>query len=128
MPSANSMFGNKAAILGGDFLLARASVALARLRNTEVVELLATVIEHLVKGEILQTQNLQESMDPLEMYIHKSFYKTASLIANSCQAVAVLGGHDQHVQKIVFEYGKHLGITFQVSRAKALADLNLDCR
>ncbi|CAG8668993.1 4789_t:CDS:1, partial [Paraglomus occultum] len=41
-PSANSCFGNKIAILAGDFLLARASVALARLRNPEVIELLAT--------------------------------------------------------------------------------------
>lgn len=48
------MFGNKLAILGGDFLLARASVALSRLRSFEVVELISTVIEHLVKGEIMQ--------------------------------------------------------------------------
>jgi geranylgeranyl pyrophosphate synthase len=36
VPSVNQMFGNKLAILGGDFLLSRASVALARLRNVEV--------------------------------------------------------------------------------------------
>ena len=54
MESVNQVFGNKLAILGGDFLLSRASVSLARLRNLEVVELLSTVIEHLVKGEIMQ--------------------------------------------------------------------------
>ncbi len=42
------------AILAGDFLLARASVSLAALRDTEVIELLSQVIEHLVSGEILQ--------------------------------------------------------------------------
>ena len=47
--SVNSVFGNKLAILGGDYLLARASVALARLRNVRVVELLSLIIEHLVK-------------------------------------------------------------------------------
>ena len=41
-------------MLGGDYLLARASVALARLRHPLVVELISTVIEHLVKGEIMQ--------------------------------------------------------------------------
>jgi geranylgeranyl pyrophosphate synthase len=51
-PSANGAFGNKLAILAGDFLLARASVGLARLRSLETVELLSTVIEHLVKGEV----------------------------------------------------------------------------
>lgn len=34
--AVNQVFGNKLAILGGDFLLSRASVSLARLRNFEV--------------------------------------------------------------------------------------------
>ena len=42
MPSTNSVFGNKLAVLAGDFLLARASVSLARLRSIPVVELLST--------------------------------------------------------------------------------------
>lgn len=54
MKALNSAMGNKIAILAGDFLLARASVSLASLRNTEVIELLSQVIEHLVSGEILQ--------------------------------------------------------------------------
>lgn len=52
--SINKLYGNKMAVLAGDFLLARASVSLARLRDVEVVELLSTVIEHLVKGEVSQ--------------------------------------------------------------------------
>ena len=54
LKALNSAMGNKIAILAGDFLLARASVSLASLRNTEVIELLSQVIEHLVSGEILQ--------------------------------------------------------------------------
>ncbi|KAK0520635.1 coq1 putative hexaprenyl diphosphate synthase [Tilletia horrida] len=53
-PSAPASFGNKLSILAGDFLLGRASVALARLRDNEVVELLATVIANLVEGEVMQ--------------------------------------------------------------------------
>ncbi|CDW98919.1 hypothetical protein [Sporisorium scitamineum] len=56
-PSAPSAFGNKLSILGGDFLLGRASVALARLRDAEVVELLATVIANLVEGEVMQLRS-----------------------------------------------------------------------
>ncbi|SNX83409.1 related to COQ1 - hexaprenyl pyrophosphate synthetase precursor [Melanopsichium pennsylvanicum] len=56
-PSAPSAFGNKLSILGGDFLLGRASVALARLRDAEVVELLATVIANLVEGEVMQLKS-----------------------------------------------------------------------
>lgn len=86
--SVNQVFGNKVAILGGDFLLSRASVALARLRNLEVVELLSTVIEHLVKGEIMQMKptssndgsNKAKNTAALEFYLRKNFYKTASLM------------------------------------------------
>ena len=97
-PSANLQFGNKMAVLGGDFLLARASVALARLRHPEVVELLATVIANLVEGEFMQLKNtaLDEakpvwSEDALTYYLEKTYLKTASLISKSCRAAAILG-------------------------------------
>lgn len=112
--SVNSKFGNKAAILGGDFLLSRASVALARLRNVDVVELLATVIEHLVKGELLQTRNSIDNLSHLDLYLIKSFYKTASLVANSCKAAAILAEADPVLVEAAYEYGKHFGILFQI--------------
>lgn len=56
-PSGNIAFTNKMAILAGDFLLGRASVAIARLRNPEVIELLSTTIANLVEGEFMQLKN-----------------------------------------------------------------------
>ncbi|KAK9088293.1 hypothetical protein Scep_027375 [Stephania cephalantha] len=47
-------------VLAGDFLLSRACVALASLRNTEVVSLLAKVVEHLVTGETMQMTSTSE--------------------------------------------------------------------
>jgi geranylgeranyl pyrophosphate synthase len=115
VPSVNQMFGNKLAILGGDFLLARASVALARLRNPDVVELLSTVVEHLVKGEVMQMRNARgDAFSNVDLYLTKSFYKTASLMANSCRAAAMLAGLDSRTCDVSFEYGKHLGLTFQL--------------
>ena len=53
-PSAPSLFGNKLTVLAGDFLLARASLALSRLGSNEVVELVASVLANLVEGEVMQ--------------------------------------------------------------------------
>lgn len=64
--SVNRAFGNKMAILGGDFLLSRASVMLARLRNVQVVELMSSIIEHLVKGEVMQMRPLTDGATALE--------------------------------------------------------------
>ena len=116
--SINQVFGNKMAVLGGDFLLARASLALARLRNVEVIELLSTVIANLVEGEFMQLSPASDNSDRAEAnfnaYMQKTFMKTASLMAHSSQASAILGGHTGDASLPAYEYGKNLGIAFQV--------------
>jgi hexaprenyl-diphosphate synthase len=135
LPTVNSVFGNQLAVLAGDFLLARASVALARLRDCDVVELLSTVIEHLVRGEVIQMNGGSSSAGGIgdvsaedmerqrhyhqpcglfETYMSKTFFKTASLMANSCRAVTMLAGHGLHVADAAYAYGEHLGIAFQL--------------
>ncbi|KAG0273146.1 coq1 putative hexaprenyl diphosphate synthase, partial [Linnemannia exigua] len=119
--SANESFGNKMAVLGGDFLLARASIALARLRNHEVTELISTVIANLVEGEFMQLRNGQVengrnrngSMTTFEYYMEKTYMKTASLISKSCRSSAVLGGATDEVCDIAYTYGKNIGLAFQ---------------
>ncbi|CAH0026312.1 unnamed protein product [Clonostachys rhizophaga] len=120
-PSANLEFGNKMAVLAGDFLLGRASVALARLRNAEVVELLATVIANLVEGEFMQLKNTERderspkySEETLQYYLQKTYLKTASLISKSCRASALLGGADAATVDAAYSYGRNLGLAFQL--------------
>ncbi|KAB5542455.1 isoprenoid synthase domain-containing protein [Coniochaeta sp. 2T2.1] len=120
-PSANLEFGNKMAVLAGDFLLGRASVALARLRDAEVVELLATVIANLVEGEFMQLRNTASdernptyTEETLTYYLQKTYLKTASLISKSCRAAALLGGNDAETVEAAYAYGKNLGLAFQL--------------
>jgi hexaprenyl-diphosphate synthase len=120
-PSANIAFGNKMAVLAGDFLLGRASVALARLRDPEVTELLATVIANLVEGEFMQLKNtaLDERFpvwreDTITYYLQKTYLKSASLISKSCRAAALLGEHPSEVVEAAYQYGKNLGLAFQL--------------
>nr|UZG94245.1 geranyl pyrophosphate synthase [Paeonia suffruticosa] len=112
--SLNSVVGNKVAVLAGDFLLSRACVALASLRNTDVVILLATVVEHLVTGETMQMTTTSEQRCSMDYYMEKTYYKTASLISNSCKAIALLAGQTAEVAMLAFEYGKNLGLAFQL--------------
>ncbi|OAE19850.1 hypothetical protein AXG93_1130s1030 [Marchantia polymorpha subsp. ruderalis] len=112
--SLNSIMGNKLAVLAGDFLLARASVALASLKNTDVVDLLSRVLEHLVTGAIMQLTTNAEELCSMEYYMQKTFYKTASLMANSCKSIAILAEQSRDVAELAFEYGRHLGIAYQL--------------
>lgn len=120
-PSANIEFGNKMAVLAGDFLLGRASVALARLRDPEVTELLATVIANLVEGEFMQLKNTARdeknpawTEDTVSYYLQKTYLKSASLISKSCRAAAILGGSTPEVVEAAYLYGKNLGLAFQL--------------
>lgn len=113
-PTVNANYGNKVAVLAGDFLLARSSLALARLRHVEVIEMLSTVIEHLVQGEIMQMKDSWQAMSSMEHYMQKTFYKTASLVAYSCKASAVLGLCDDETADVAYEYGRHVGLAFQL--------------
>lgn len=120
-PSANISFGNKMAVLAGDFLLGRASVALARLRDAEVIELLATVIANLVEGEFMQLKNTAQeeakpiwTEDTLTYYLQKTYLKSASLISKSCRAAALLGQCSPDIVDAAYLYGRNLGLAFQL--------------
>ncbi|KAK6150086.1 hypothetical protein DH2020_017611 [Rehmannia glutinosa] len=101
--SLNFVMGNKLAVLAGDFLLSRACVALASLKNTEVVSLLAKVVEHLVTGETMQMTTTSDQRCSMEYYMQKTYYKTASLISNSCKAIALLAGQTAEVSILAYE-------------------------
>ena len=112
--TVHSLFGNRAAILAGDFLFAQSSWYLANLDNLEVVKLLSEVIMDLATGEIQQVLNRFDSAISLETYLNKSYYKTASLIANSSKAAGLLSNVTSEVADGLYNYGRNLGLAFQI--------------
>ncbi|EEC45328.1 predicted protein, partial [Phaeodactylum tricornutum CCAP 1055/1] len=114
--AVHKLYSNKVAVLAGDYLLARASVLLARLENTAVVQVMATALESLVAGEIMQLKSPAESLLEMESYLRKSYYKTASLICYACRSTALLGGHayGSTVATACEEFGFHLGLAYQI--------------
>ena len=132
-PSSPAHFGNKLTILGGDFLLGRASAALSRLGEPEVVELIASVIANLVEGEVMQAREVHspETLPDLNtrdedggrvskhrwnIYLKKTYLKTASLMAKAVRSSVILGGcRDGEIWKeVAYAYGRNIGIAFQV--------------
>jgi len=112
--TVNSLYGTRVAVLVGDFLFAQSSWGLAQLDNLEVIKLISQVIADFADGEISQAQNLYNCDVTLDEYLEKSFYKTASLIAASCRSAAVFSEVPEEVKGAMFDYGKHLGLAFQV--------------
>lgn len=112
--TVNSKFSNKIAILAGDFLFAQSSWYLANLNNLEVVKIISKIITDFAEGEIQQALASFETSISIDNYINKSFHKTASLLAYSCKAAAILSNAEKNIQNQFYLYGKHLGLAFQI--------------
>ncbi|XP_072307218.1 all trans-polyprenyl-diphosphate synthase PDSS1 [Eucyclogobius newberryi] len=110
----HDVWGERKAILAGDFILSVASMALARIGNISVVKVLSQVIEDLVRGEFMQLGSKESENERFKHYLEKTFKKTASLLANSCKAVSILVSPDPEVHEIAFQYGRNVGIAFQL--------------
>ncbi|MBV9384867.1 MAG: solanesyl diphosphate synthase [Chroococcidiopsidaceae cyanobacterium CP_BM_ER_R8_30] len=115
VPTVHSMLGsNRIAILAGDFLFAQSSWYLANLDNLEVVKLLSEVIMDLAAGEIQQGLNRFDQNLLLETYLEKSYYKTATLFANSAKAAGLLSDVSREIAEHLYSYGRHIGLAYQV--------------
>lgn len=113
LETANARFGNRQAILGGDYLLAKASEIAASL-GTEVAGLLAATIAHMCEGQV------QELVTAFDVERSESSYrasvegKTASVYAAACRVGAVTGGLEPAAVEAVTRYGRAYGMAFQV--------------
>ncbi|TFK26719.1 trans-hexaprenyltranstransferase [Coprinopsis marcescibilis] len=125
--ASQNPFGNKLSILGGDFLLGRASTVLSRLGGGEVVELIGSVISNLVEGEYLRMETVKTPTlgvlkgpasreEAWDLYLRKTYLKSASLMAKGARASVVLGGcgESEIWKEVAYAYGRNLGIAYQL--------------
>ncbi|XP_044472809.1 solanesyl diphosphate synthase 1, chloroplastic [Mangifera indica] len=112
--TVHQLYGTRVAVLAGDFMFAQSSWYLANLENIEVIKLISQVIKDFASGEIKQVSSLFDCDVELEEYLLKSYCKTASLIAASTKGAAIFSGVDGSLSSQMYEYGKNLGLSFQV--------------
>ncbi|XP_070568879.1 all trans-polyprenyl-diphosphate synthase PDSS2-like [Ptychodera flava] len=117
-PEKDMEFGNKMAVLSGDFLLANASTGLAQLQNTKVVEIVSSAIRDMMEAEFTSySTNLKDSLDrklDLSDWHEWAFLSSSSLIAKSCQAALNLAKHSPEMQQHAYDYGKHMSLAQQL--------------
>ena len=114
VPTVHSRFNSRVAVLAGDFLFAQSSWHLANLDDLEVVKLLSRVIMDLAEGEIRQGLFRYDTGQSLETYLEKSYWKTASLMANSAKAAGVLSELERDQLNQLHSFGRQLGLAFQI--------------
>ena len=113
-PSANAIWGNRRAVLSGDFLYARASAMIVEDGNPDILFSFADTIRQMAEGELLQLQSSFSSTVTEARYYEVIERKSASLLATACEVGAVLGGVTRSERRDVKEFGSQLGIAFQL--------------
>lgn len=112
--TANTIWGNQAVILVGDFLLSKALSMAVTTDHLKILNVLAQATTQMAEGEILQlihTGNL--SISEAE-YFEVITRKTAILMAAACQIGGILAGTTPIQEEALAQIGLHLGITFQL--------------
>jgi octaprenyl-diphosphate synthase len=114
LASANAVFGNKASVLVGDFLFARAFQLMVDDGSLKVLAILSKAAATIAEGEVLQliTQNDLSTTEARYLDVIKG--KTAALFAAACQVGAVIADRPEPEEAALAEYGMSLGIAFQL--------------
>jgi octaprenyl-diphosphate synthase len=112
--TANSVFGNEASVLVGDFVYSRAFQMMAAIGVARVMEIMADATNVIAEGEVLQLMNAQDPDTTEERYLEVIYRKTAQLFEAGAQVAAVLCGASPEVQRALATYGKHLGTAYQL--------------
>ncbi|MBI3570419.1 MAG: octaprenyl diphosphate synthase [Gammaproteobacteria bacterium] len=112
--TANTIWGNEASVLVGDFLYSRAFEMMVEVGSMRVMEILAHTTNTIAKGEVMQLLNCHDPETTEERYIEVIRNKTAKLFQAAAQLSAVISGQNRDIEEDMAAYGMHLGTAFQL--------------
>jgi octaprenyl-diphosphate synthase len=113
-PAANAIWGNRRAVLAGDFFYARASSIIIEDGNLEMVESFARTIRLMAEGELLQLERSFDVDVTETRYYDVIDRKSAALLSTCCEIGSLLGGVTRGERNRIAEYGRQLGLAFQL--------------
>jgi octaprenyl-diphosphate synthase len=112
--SANTVFGNQASVLVGDFLYSRAFQMMVEIGDMRVMRILADATNTIAAGEVMQLMNVHDPDTSEEDYRSVIYRKTARLFEAGAQIASVLVGRDAAIEQAMVRYGQNLGTAFQL--------------
>ena len=112
--TVNKKWGNREAILVGDFLYTRSFQMMLKVNNFDILKLIASTTNSMSEGEVMQLMHKGNINISRHQYFDIIQYKTAKLFSTAVSVVAILSNVNVDILKSVSEYGLHLGIAYQL--------------
>lgn len=114
-PSVPQVWGNSAAVLGGDFLYSMATIVATEFENLEVIRMLSKNMKRMVEGQLLELSHTHDWGITKADYLEIITAKTAVLIASTCAGGALMAGLGEKEVARFGRFGRNLGIAFQLT-------------
>jgi octaprenyl-diphosphate synthase len=112
--TANTIWGNEASVLVGDFLYSRSFQMMVTIRSMRVMDILANTTNTIAEGEVMQLLNCHDPDTTEEHYLKVIHCKTAQLFEAAARLGAVLADRPPAEELALAKYGMHLGTAFQL--------------
>ncbi|MCK5680029.1 polyprenyl synthetase family protein, partial [bacterium] len=114
LAAANTIWGNEASVLVGDFLFAMAFDIAVDQGSMATLKSISTATRRLAEGEILELMKTADVSTTEADYLKIIDGKTAILMATACEVGAITAGAENSINKQMKEFGQCLGIAFQM--------------
>ncbi len=114
LASANTLWGNEASVLVGDFLFSKSFSLMVGVGSLDILRVLSDATTVIAEGEVMQLLCTGEIDLTEEQYTDVIRSKTAILMSAACEAGAILGEAVQSQQQALADFGMDLGIAFQL--------------
>jgi octaprenyl-diphosphate synthase len=112
--TANSVYGNQASVLVGDFVYSRAFQMMAAIGSQRVMEIMSQATNVIAEGEVLQLMNAGDPDTTQQRYLEVIYRKTAKLFEAGAEVAAVIAGASPSQQRALADFGRHLGTAYQL--------------
>ena len=113
-PSTNSRWGNHTSVLAGDWLYMQAFKTALQERNFRILDILIELTQMMVEGELIQLEMIGKLDLTVEQHLDLVHRKTACLFGACTRLGAVLNGQNEQTERLLGEYGRNLGMAFQL--------------
>lgn len=113
-PSINAIWKNKAAVLMGDYLLAKGLLLATESGDFDFLKVISDTVRRMSEGELLQMHKTRKLDLDEETYFKIISDKTASLLSTCCEIGARASTDDKVKLEAMRTFGENLGMAFQI--------------
>ncbi|MBC9129906.1 octaprenyl diphosphate synthase [Frischella sp. Ac48] len=112
--TANTLFGNAASVLVGDYIYTRSFQMMVSIESIPVLKIMSEATNVIAEGEVQQLLNCNDPNITIAQYLQVIYRKTARLFEASSHTAAIISNAPKEFETALQNYGRYIGTAFQI--------------